>query len=369
MSDVPNDNNEASKQCNAVIERYRTGSLAKVDAVLELHRSIPRTEEATDEQFRSALQAYLSMLDDADKLRDSAAKRGDAPPGREDGAESEGGDIPPEDEHNRKRRRTGSDSESDTEDLGAETVLPKSLVDESKLPWVIDEQLHPVELSSSLRLTRDSLRLWSTNPKRYKASLVNAVRCPEFPDSEWTNIIEGKPINLDVVFAGHYSTSYDQRHIEKLGSIELSFASAKPSKHVRTIGDWVIAYGTYITGLFGAIHESLHYRVIEYDKAVRKYVSARRDRLLTDTTHFSNLYQTHISSSGAAVLDDEQRSQTKQGRSGDSRKRNSRAEACRRWNEGRCPMETGRCRYLHACSFCRSRDHTAEQCVPRPRGH
>ncbi|KZT20822.1 hypothetical protein NEOLEDRAFT_1074874 [Neolentinus lepideus HHB14362 ss-1] len=356
-------NNEVSTKCNEVVEEYRAGTASKVDAILRLQSIIPRSDD-TEDQFKSALQSYVGMLDSADQARASAAKRGE-------------------------QRQPRSPPESDDEDASEKPA--KRSIDESRLPWVIDELLHPIELPPSLRLTRESLQLWSSNPKQYKASLTNAARCPEFPDSEWSNIIESKPINLDIVFAGHYSTSFDNRRTEKLGELELTFGETKPSKRIESAGDWLIAwtkasealqfafphrerelreYGSYVTQLFGAVHPSRHHRVLQYEKAIRRRVSARRDLSLTDFSRFADLHLLHIDSSGAVALDEDSRPQARPNRGGDSRKRPGKGvEACHRWNEGRCPVDAARCCYTHICSTCRSREHTAEQCTNRARAN
>ncbi|KZT18446.1 hypothetical protein NEOLEDRAFT_1143417 [Neolentinus lepideus HHB14362 ss-1] len=369
MSTASNDGftevtNEVSRKCNDVIEKYRSGAIEKVDAILQLQATIPKSAES-DAQFKSAFTSYIAILDGADRARDAAAKRGQAAGSGDNGDEEGGQNEPPRtdgDETASKRSRSYSGSEGEDDEHDGRPS--KRSIDESRLPWVVDELLHPVELSRSLQLTREYLELWSTNSKRYKASLVNAARCPEFPDSEWSNIVEGKPVNLDVVFTGHYSTSFDSRRTEKIGELQLTFGESKPSKHVESAGDWLVAwtkasealrfafphreqelreYGSYITQLFGAVHPSRHHRV--------------------DVGRFADLHLLHIDSSGAVAIDEE-RSQTRQGRSGESRRRGGRiTEACRRWNENRCPVDAARCRYVHACSNCRSREHTADLCT------
>jgi hypothetical protein len=71
---------------------------------------------------------------------------------------------------------------------------------------------------------------------------INSDACPKFPDSEWTNILSGRVINLDVVYRGRFTTSNDNQRTEVLGELEIKFGTAVPKRTVTTVGDWVIAF-------------------------------------------------------------------------------------------------------------------------------
>jgi hypothetical protein len=109
--------------------------------------------------------------------------------------------------------------------------------------------------------------------------VLGAKHVPEFPDSEWNNVLAGKAVNIDVIFSGMYSTITDNRAIENIGDLELHFGAAKPAKTVETHGDWVVAwriifkatrfifphweteleeYNDYITLYFTSMHPSAH---------------------------------------------------------------------------------------------------------------
>jgi hypothetical protein len=45
--------------------------------------------------------------------------------------------------------------------------------------------------------------------KAMKHIVLESKCVPEFPDSEWNNILAGKAVNLDIVFSGMYSTVTD----------------------------------------------------------------------------------------------------------------------------------------------------------------
>ena len=142
---------------------------------------------------------------------------------------------------------------------------------------------------------------------------------PQFPDSEWTNLIAGRSIDLDHILAGLYSVSHNERWTEWFGEIELVTGPAKPVRVVDSHGKWVIAwdqavdatvfafphrsselrdYGRYISQLFASFPESLHLRVIQYDRAVRIRVAQRRDLVLTDYHQFTDLHVLWIQNAG-----------------------------------------------------------------------
>src|SRR5271155_5788463 len=80
------------------------------------------------------------------------------------------------------------------------------------------------------------------DPKTTIRSLTNSPSCPEFPESEWKNIIGGKAVNLDAVLSGQLSTTNDELKVEKFGDLELSFGTVEPTKVVKNGGEWSIAW-------------------------------------------------------------------------------------------------------------------------------
>jgi hypothetical protein len=83
-----------------------------------------------------------------------------------------------------KRKPTDSDIGDSRED---ETHK----FDTSKLPWEIEEVVSPAKLRPELRQTHDLLKLYMEDIKAVKASLTVSPRRPEFPESEWDNVIKG----------------------------------------------------------------------------------------------------------------------------------------------------------------------------------
>jgi len=96
-----------------------------------------------------------------------------------------------------------------------------------------------MEVQSSLRF----LRAYARNPKGALLDLKNSIGVPEFPDSKWKNLIEGRSIDLDHVFAGHYSSAQDSKTTTNLGDhFEIPSKVSVPAKRVQTMGDWITAW-------------------------------------------------------------------------------------------------------------------------------
>ncbi|KAF8221564.1 hypothetical protein L208DRAFT_1327216 [Tricholoma matsutake] len=77
-----------------------------------------------------------------------------------------------------------------------------------------------------------------------KANLLNCGRSyPQFPQSEWLNLLSGNSIDLDHIFSNIYSiTQEDQESGSPGKNLELLHGSSVPEKTVKTHGDWVIAW-------------------------------------------------------------------------------------------------------------------------------
>jgi hypothetical protein len=150
-----------------------------------------------------------------------------------------------------------------------------------------------------------------------------------------------------------------------LGAIELWYGVTKPSKTVRSSGDWVIAwsyaskaiqfafphraheliaYQEYILSHFAAVLPQHHGMVIELDKAIRKLVGETNDIELTDTGRFRSLEISYLHAIGvgtAATPNQNSRGKTVQ----------KSDEICRQYNNNAC-RRGGACRYRHACESC-----------------
>jgi hypothetical protein len=206
------------------------------------------------------------------------------------------------------------------------------------------------------------------DPKRAKRSILPSPNCPEFPDAEWANLVNGRAVSLDAVLSGLFSTVTNNERSEILGrGVELHFDAIAPSKLVDYAGTWTIAfdrmcaatrfifphrarglagYREYVVGLFAATSPVFHDRIISFDKAVRVRVAQRRDVELTDFARFTNIKTAVVDSIGVGVVGAQ-----REPSSGPSRK--PKAQACNNWNNERCTADAGACRRLHICKVCK----------------
>src|ERR1700678_4819174 len=119
-----------------------------------------------------------------------------------------------------------------------EPVTKKSKVDESVFAWAGPETETNTKLSENLDKTLKLLGVYTVDLKTTMRSLTNSPSCPEFPDSEWRNIIGGKAVNLDAILSGQLSSTNDELKVEKFGDLELTFGAVEPTKIVKNGGEW-----------------------------------------------------------------------------------------------------------------------------------
>jgi len=162
-------------------------------------------------------------------------------------------------------------------------------INEAEFPWSIREGLSGPGLCEDLQKTLDLLRVYAKDVKLTKSSLLTAANAPQFPNSEWTNIIIGAMVDLDHVILGSFAVSSDNRDTEVVGTIQFKFGAARAVKQVKTSGDWFITWGLYtqaalfafphrkseletygsqILSLFAATSPNNHTCVIALDKAI-----------------------------------------------------------------------------------------------------
>ena len=57
---------------------------------------------------------------------------------------------------------------------------------------------------------------------------------PEFPDSEWVKVFQGKLVDFDVVFSEIHLTVSDNHATEMFGDFKLRFSHTKPAKLIKS---------------------------------------------------------------------------------------------------------------------------------------
>jgi hypothetical protein len=248
------------------------------------------------------------------------------------------------------------------------------------MPWLAINIIEEETLRPELKLTLKYLRDWAIDPKFVRASITNSASCPDFPYSEWGNIINGRAVNLDQVFSAFYSTSNDNRHVTQLGNLEITSDTAStPAKVIKKDSEWrnswekaedaynylmphrggeLKKYGRHISKIFFATSEIFHYQVIQYDKAVRAFAASRRDILLGDYEEFTDIRMHHIDNLGSGHSQTAGPGPQKSpNRAKPANRRKN--ETCHRHNNGNCPGSCGR---LHACNICKDPTHVEPHC-------
>ncbi|KAJ7226028.1 hypothetical protein GGX14DRAFT_386721 [Mycena pura] len=299
-------NEEVVRKCKALIQDFRDRKISKGIACSRIANTIPTAfvEGGSGEQ---AVQAYIEELDQIERELTEAAQRGSrggADPGPGVGRPEEG----PEDGEHRGRSRSRS-PHADDERASREgrhrrrssSPSPhaghsrKRRVDDSKLPWLVDNYLQDNLLSESLRRSRIMLEEFSAEPSYVLSTLLNSTRRVPFPTSEYLAIIKGEAVNLDKVISYQFSVDHEQHRTETVADgVSLLFGSSTPNKKVTTQADWITAwaktadaiqsvfphrraelevYRQYVMDLFTTSGSHIHDRVILLDRRIRNEVA------------------------------------------------------------------------------------------------
>ena len=145
-------------------------------------------------------------------------------------------------------------------------------------------------LLDELQKTLNLLQTYVKDLKFAKSSILTSPFAPQFPNSKLSNIIIRSMVNLDHVILRNFAVSNDNREVEVIGGIQFKFGVAKASKHVKTSGNWFIAWNQYskavsfafphrlselsmysqqILRLFSATNSGSHLSIINLDKAIQ----------------------------------------------------------------------------------------------------
>jgi len=355
---------QMAKKCLEIIEKYRTGtrtSLSKVTAIQGITSLLTSgTDELSETEIDDALGSYLRIIEQHNNSINVAEQN--ASNGGVDRSETA-------DEPSLGSKRPGS-----PEPVTGATKRQKP--DETDFPWSIRESLSGAGLCDDLQRTLDLLRVYAKDLKFTKSSILTAAHAPQFPNSEWSNIIIGAMVDLDHVISGAFAVTSDNREVEVVGGIQFKFGASKAVKQVKTAGDWFIAwgiftqaaafvfphrrselesYGAQILSLFAATAPDNHSHIISLDKAIRVRVGEHRDLLLSDHAKFDDLKLYLLNPIGAGTLEHSVKGKSKG-------KSDFRCEdPCDRWNRGVCRSKASECKYRHICQGCRG-PHRIDEC-------
>ena len=349
-------------ECNGLIEGYRRGEIPKATVYVEIQSKLIKALGNDRARSDAAFGSFIATVESHDSEVQAAAGNGRT-------------GIP------QQRSPSPSVSDSDGQHSDGEPSTKKIKVDESVFAWISSKQDKRTVLRDTLAKTLKLIEAYTIDPKATKRSLINQPNCPEFPDSEWKNVITGRAVNLDAVLSGQLSTTHDDPKFEKIGDLEISFGAVEPTKIIKNGGDWSIAwnrtvraivfafphrlqelsiYGEYIINLFSVTHSTVHSRVITFDKAVRKRIGSVRNLELTDFEKFADLKIAHMDSIGVSVVSNS--SKDDNGRKGKRNKNWKRDEPCNKWNDSKCSQAEEDCRRLHVCNKCGKGGHKGKEC-------
>jgi hypothetical protein len=349
------------KKCHDAIEKYRKSGrtpIEKVEAISNIASYLSATApHLTEGELNDSLGTYLKIIEQHDRSVKAAADS----VGTATRSET-AGDTPV------RSKQAASPG-------GNEGPSKKAKSDDTDFPWIVRGDLSGCKLSESLETTLTLLRAFARDLKFAKSSIINSGRAPSFPSSEWTNIVSGSMVGLDHVISGSFAISNDNRDVEHVGGMEVKFGTTKPSKTVKTSGDWFIAWGAYskaavfvfphrreefdeysqrILGLFAATTPCNHSAIINLDKGIRARVGESRNLLLTDSVAFDELRLYWLNPLGAG-------GQPSRDMPGKPKKNEYRDdEPCYKWNAGECTKKASDCKHQHVCEICHGKHRKGE---------
>ncbi len=133
-------------------------------------------------------------------------------------------------------------------------------------------------------------------------------------------------MDFDEIFTSINSATIDnEKTVQIRGGLSLALNTVKASTKITQHGHWVITWQAYteavlfafpscrlelnahlhhINKLFSVCHDSLHYRVINYDRAACIIIGLRQDILFSDFHKFVHEKTAYIDSVGMAIIQD-----------------------------------------------------------------
>ena len=225
--------------------------------------------ELPESEVNDALGSYLNIIEQHVQNLDSDRNRGLSR-------------IEPDDELGTGDKRDGSPGTG-------HRAGRKSKIDDGEFPWVIRKTLTRAGLSDDLHKTLKNLCTYAKDLKYMKSSILTSPHAPQFPNSEWANVIIGAMVDLNHVLSGTFAVSNNNRNVKVVSGIQFKFGAARAAKQVKTSGDWFIAWNMYlkvvmfafphrqnelqhysqsILGLFATTSVKHHSNILIFDKAV-----------------------------------------------------------------------------------------------------
>ena len=363
-----------TEHCTSLIETFRRGEATKFDTIVALAQTFKSPDAQTlspgEIRVRSqALNTYLEQVNEIESDRDQTEGRNGEEGRRAVGTSRNGtperhgagerGNEPQMGRPGRgtcrsrkRKQREEMESEDDEEEDGAEPARKRLEIDESLFPFTLSNDVFTDLLSYGLRRTLLLKENYMRDLGYAKQRVVCNPLCPSFPPELWKDVLAGRYVDLDKIYASEHSTSPNRKRIVKLDkSGQLRVQESKPEVRIHLHGQWNIAwdkyeqavhfaypnrdrelrdYSKYISRQFSAVPDKLADRVINYDRAVRTEVGLSNDLLLTDSLHFNDPYTVHILCPG------EDPSRDSESTSFAKEFPRRALPICIKWNEDRC---------------------------------
>jgi hypothetical protein len=336
-------------ECNSIVERFRRGELDKYTAYFLLAKAAICDNPKDTERLLSKVAPILDR--EVGIALTPSVKRAHQHQGGREQVEAKANAL-------LVNRREFQHLEEETPEYPAKRQRMTVELDLSNLVHP-DNNRRLTEISPSLQRTVDVLASWSTDVEEVKRRFIIHPGCPEFPHTEWDNIIAGRPVDLGVVLSDDgrsqtVTTFTDWNRAWMQLAKAYRFAFPHRTEELR-------AYEEYIINKFDSNHVPYHFRIINFDKAVRKRVGSRRDLELSDFQKFQDLHTSYFSPHGRNYRSKEVEEDSDSASRVTSTKGKKRRALCRRWNSGICMFTSSICDYIHACNVqgCGSTDHHA----------
>ena len=272
--------------------------------------------------------------------------------------------------------------------MGCKELLTQKWAQEEKelmnqcLPgWDEDSEINV--LTPSQELTCKLIQNQTLNIKVTKHNLFSARGLPEFPDSKWVKVLQGKAVDLDVIISRICSTVTDNWATETYEEFKFHFGHLKPTKTVRNHRDWLIAYsvfqhamhfiylyreseliwyGEYITAYFMPANTGGQIYILNLDKVIHCWSGSVNNVSLDQFEIFRFLEVQHIFSK---VAGDQSSPENQQGalagQWGGGLAWWSK-DLCQLFNQGRCMKQASDCCYRHICIGCGKEGHVEMEC-------
>ncbi|SJL05397.1 uncharacterized protein ARMOST_08764 [Armillaria ostoyae] len=380
----------------SIVQDFRDGKRTESQTLTLLYGTVGEAAvnldlgpEMTEPLSRPYVQQVLAHIDQT-KM---AAERGKPiKEGPEDDTDAEQESDPGEKNKKRKRkvhnkrrkqRKEATTSSESSMDSGSDSDKPQS-----SYAWRFPSLMgaKPTLRPEVIEIRR-LIQVYGKNIKKAKRDLRMSIDCPSLPEKLWTAILQDDAVDFDEIFASINSATIDKEITVEIGEgVSIALDSMKSSNKITEHGHWVIAWQAYteavlfafpsrgrelnaymrhVNKLFSVCHSSLHYRVINYDRAARIIIGSRCDVLFSDFHEFMHEKTAYIDSVGIAVV---------QGTTEMSKKVTAKSklvsqnpsptvsdEVCRNYNWGECHFGN-KCRRIHACVICRDPKHVITKC-------